>query len=246
MDKQFIPLLPWLLTGWFGLVLLRAFVAAAGVRGHLLAVLVVALRGILLRLPLWSVLGIASAIVVGLSLRSEFYAAYAGIGIPLSFALLIASGRIARNSKAERQTEQALTMALRRHDYRWISGYEGIAVDAESGTVAVARGRREGVKCYPIRSIREFEAVQPDLVRNTVYGRGAAAWEAKQQADRDNLRAEIENAQATGLLVHLDDIETPSVHIQMPYRGAEQWLRVLEQLSEGTLARCPAPVVLPS
>lgn len=245
MERLLLPLLPWILSAWFLVVLVGAGRAAGAARTNVLGVVGTAAANVVLYYPLYVILALLCAAAVGIAYRNGVFAAYAGIGLPVSIALAVVSRRIRRQGGIERATEAALLAVLPRTDYYWIAGDTGIAVDAASRTVALACGRA-GIQCYPLGAIRHAQAIQQELSQTRVYGRGVVTYEARQQADRDNLRAELANAQATGLVLELNDVAMPSLHITMPYRGAEQWLRLLEQLEEGTLTPCAAPARLPA
>ncbi|MFM8901436.1 MAG: hypothetical protein ACKOF9_16050 [Burkholderiales bacterium] len=199
---------------------------------------------LMLWIPLHGVIAVTVGVGLGLLMQS----------VEVGFLGLIASlivtsfSRVLQNVKIRYQKrsmiQAKLKGALPRVDYFWEADEVGIGVDSATAKVAVVHGEKLTVSLMTVTDIRHIRAVQSELSELNLIG--SASTRAQRDTFAHNLSARQKHVATTGLELEFNDIEYPSVLVPMPYRGAEQWLRVLEQLRNGDLKPNVAPTQLPA
>lgn len=228
----------------FGIIRLRAFARRHGLSlGEMLHVIFLNLAS---HLPIYGIVGAVAGLAVGIYTHIDGFGGFVFFATPVALAVYMTVRNVKSCSEAEANTLNALKSALPTIDYYWVSPVGGIAVNAKESKIALVPKNGAETRTYPSSSVLDASAFKPELQQTQVFGDGIRDIEARTQVALSNLEARMKNIRETGLVLELDDLHLPSVHVQMSFTGAEQWLRLLEKLSRGELAPNAEPQKLPA
>lgn len=202
----------------------------------------------LMHLMLWSPIHGLVAVVIGVGMGLLMQSVELGVMGLVASLVLTSFTSVQRNIKKRHLKKVALhtklTAALPRIDYFFEGEDAGIAADSVSGKVAVVHGDALSIQALRIADICRMRAVQSSLEEINLIG--SASTTQHWQVFGQNQFARQKHQATTGLELELNDIQCPSVIVPMTFRGAEQWLRVLEQMRDGALKPTASPTQLPA
>lgn len=162
------------------------------------------------------------------------------IMIPLVITYFYSRYQVNRANRCRRRVADALEVASDRIDYYLVTGFNGIAVNADSGDITVAHSNyKRLLEAHPLvfnaSKILHSEAHEPG---RTVYHHDGilGTSDTKNRAERNT------QLLGTGLYLNLDDVMTPKVFVQMSYEDAEKWLLVIKKLCDETLDSQDTPL----
>ncbi len=177
--------------------------------------------------------GLAYALVRMLT-WSEWAGFIAMVAVPFWAAVRHASHKVADVRTEQYLARLTLETSLGHLDCFWLHVDASIALNVERKQFACVTQTQNEAKPIELARIKNALAVSPELNQIKVLGAtGIEGLDARSDAARENLKAQLAHQKATGLLLELDDIQTPQIHITMPLAGAQQWLVLIDQMRRG-------------
>lgn len=183
---------------------------------------------------LWKFAIPAGGLVMGLAAKNQLRS---GLGFGLLGALLMAIPflgwflypvTLATIKKGDNgsETSSAAKAFGAGAQYAYVGDDTGIAVDTQRRILRLKRGHR--TKDYAFDQVRDWRTNLSS--GGEVFAAGNIGMAGAAQVAGQNARAERENRKASGLFVHVRDIDMPEWRIDMPNeQNQRRWMEILRQ-----------------